>query len=70
LSLETVKVTVCPASFAGPAEIELAQPAYVCAPLSSKTFTVGPARNDGGSLTGVIVIVTVALSVPPFPSLA
>src|SRR5687767_2114093 len=66
----TVKVTVCPDSSAGPGEIDVAQFVNVCAPESSLTVTVGPARNDGGSLTGLMVIDTVAVSVPPLPSLA
>ena len=53
------EVSVCPASFAGPAEIPVAQPATVCAPASSKTVWFAPFVNDGASFTGVTVIVNV-----------
>ncbi len=42
----------------------------VWGPESSSTVTVAPMRNVGGSLTGAMVIVTVASSVPPLPSSA
>src|ERR1044071_10382865 len=65
-----VNVTVCADSSAGPGESAVTQGETVCAPESSSTVTVGPIWNDGGSLTGLTVIVAVASSVPPLPSLA
>ena len=38
LSLDTLKLTVWPASSAGPGEIAVAHPAAVCAPASSNTI--------------------------------
>src|ERR1044071_3379121 len=65
-----VNVTVCPDSSEGPAEIEVAQLEYVCAPASSSTDSVGPTRNDGASLTDATVMFATPSSVPPLPSLA
>ncbi len=48
--------------------MSVAQPGTDCAPASSKTVRSGPAVKLGASLTGLTVMVTVAVSVPPVPS--
>ncbi len=61
-SLVTMKSTTCADSLAGPALIEVAQPAIVCRPEFSLTAWLAPLTNEGTSLTGFTVIVTVALA--------
>ncbi len=59
---------LCPASSAPPS-VAAAKPATVCAPASSSATTVLVMNvTDGGSFTGVTVIVKVlvVLSTPPF----
>ena len=62
LSVETVNVTVCELSGAGPGEIPAAQPATACGPESSSTTWVAPAVKLGATLTngggsgGVVVV--------------
>ena len=65
----TSKVTVCDPSFGAPSLIEVAQPVIVRPPASSSSVTSAPLVKVGGSLTGVIVMVTEPMSVPPLPSL-
>ncbi len=66
LLLLTWKLTVWPASL-GPAEMAVAH-AALYAPESSFTVTSPPATKLGGSLTGMTVMLTSAVSVPPLPS--
>ena len=54
--LVTTKVSVWPDSSAGPALIAVAQPATVCAPLSSSTVWSAPFVKLGASLTAVTVM--------------
>ncbi len=61
----TVKCTVCVDSSAvGPGAIAVAHGVTVCAPVFSSTFWSAPLVNDGGSLTQVTVIDTVAVEPP------
>src|SRR5207247_1694526 len=53
----TLKVSVWPDSFAGPAEIFVAQFATVWAPTLAFTDWSGPLVNEGASLTGLTVMV-------------
>ena len=65
----TTKWTVWPDSFAGPAEIAVAQPGKLTAPALSFAETSGPFVNDGASFTGVTLMVNVCgadVSLPPF----
>ena len=70
LSFVVVKVTLCPASSGGPAEMLVTQLATVCGPESSSVVCVAPSWKVGGSLTGAMVIVAVLSFVPPRPSSA
>src|SRR5438874_1318446 len=65
-SATAVKESVCAASFAGPALIPVAQPGKVRAdrPL---TDSLGPAVNDGASLTGVTVRLAAVPLLSPVP---
>ena len=69
LSLVRLKLSVCPDSSVGPAEIPVAQPAMVCAPESSSTAWSAPLTKLGASLTGLTVIDTVAVFESSSPSL-
>src|SRR4051794_3625423 len=69
LLLPTTKSTDWLDSFAGPALMFVAQFGTDCAPASSATTWSPPFVNDGASLTGLTVTLTVAVSKPPFPSL-
>ena len=65
-SLVRVKASDCPVSstaVTGPGRMVVAQPGMTCGPASSNTVWSGPAANSGGSLTGVMVTVSVAVSV-------
>ena len=68
LSFVTMKLTVCNDSLVGPGDILVAQFGSVHEPLSSSTMTLLPFVNDGTSLTGLTVIVKVAVS-GRYPSL-
>src|SRR5204863_8620506 len=63
----TRNLSVWPLSFAGPAEMPVAQAAEN-APLSSPTVTYGPFVKLGTSLTAVTIIVTVAAALAAWPS--
>ena len=65
----TSKVTVCPTSLT-PGLMPVAQPATVCAPLSSRTVWSAPLVNDGASLTALISIVNVTTGETSTPPLA
>ena len=73
LSVDTLNVSACPASSAGPAEIAVAQPVTDCGPASSSTVCSSPAAKLGTSFTAVTLIANVCagdvstppLSVPP-----
>jgi hypothetical protein len=66
----TLKVSVWPASSAGPALIAVAQPVTICAPASSATIWSGPTVKEGGSFTAATVIVTLATLESAVPSFA
>jgi hypothetical protein len=55
-----VKLNTCPDSFNGPLEIDVAQFAILCAGEPSQRDWLAPGTNDGMSLLGFTVIVTVA----------
>src|SRR5437016_10252964 len=57
----TMNEIVWPASLGGPTEMLVAQLATDCAPASSRTVWSGPLVKLGGSLTGLTVIVAVAV---------
>ena len=64
----TLKLTVCPASFAGPWPIAVAHPTKVWAPASSSMLWSAPFVKLGASLTVFTVIVKLCvgeLSTPP-----
>ncbi len=64
----TLKVSVWPASFAGPGLMAVAQTATVCAPESSTTVWFAPAVKLGASFTPLTVIVKLCgaeVSTPP-----
>ena len=66
--LLVVKVSVWPASFAGPALIAVAQPPTVAAPESSATVWSAPFAKPGASFTAETVITNVCgalVSTPP-----
>ena len=67
--LVTLKVSVWPASFAGPALMAVAQPATVCAPgVLERPSGSAPSVKLGASLTALTVIVNVCgaeVSTPP-----
>ena len=73
LSVDTLNVSACPASSAGPEEIAVAQPDTDCGPASSRTVSSPPAAKLGTSFTAVTLIANVCagdvstppLSVPP-----
>jgi hypothetical protein len=68
LLLTTLKVSVWPASSAGPAEMAVAQPAMTCGPASSSTVGSAPRTKLGGSLTSPRVMVNdtgADVSTPP-----
>src|SRR6185436_16795800 len=66
----TSNVSVWADSFAEPALMPVAQPAKDAAPAELSAVTVGPQEKLGGSLTGLTVIVTVAVFEVLEPSLA
>src|SRR3954453_3810326 len=69
LLLVAAKVTLCDDSLAGPGLMLVAHGAEE-GPESSFTVTSPPLVNDGGSLTGAMVMVAVLSFVPPLPSSA
>ena len=69
LLLLTPKLTVWPASFAGPTLMFVAHPVTVCAvTVVFGTLWFAPFVKLGTSLTEVTVIDTVAVALPPLPS--
>src|SRR5437879_10103292 len=57
LFVVTVKVTVCPDSSGGPAEMPVAQFGTLCGPASSFEVWSAPLVNDGASWTAVTTMV-------------
>ena len=71
LLFDTMKLSVCPASSAGPALMAVAQPAALCAPVSSATVWSAPFVKLGASLTATTVILKLCgaeASMPPLAS--
>jgi len=68
LSLETMKLTVWPASSAGPAEMAVTKPVTVWAPESSSVIWSAPTVKLGTSLTAgtlIVKVCTAEVSTPP-----
>src|SRR6185436_2976919 len=60
----------CPASFAGPTDIPVAQPGTDCGPESSSTVWFAPLAKLGASFTGITRIVNVWSALVSWPPLA
>lgn len=70
LSVVTLKLTVWPASFAGPGEMSVAQAATVWAPASSSTVWSPPGVKLGASLTAPTLTAKVCGALVSLPPLA